>query len=656
MSRAYQQARAQETTVGNTADPTKVAAAPTTVAAATAAPPAQAARPIATGTGRGHVRQMVEMVRTIAHAAHALHEAGVVHRDIKPGNIMLTADGVHPVLMDLGLAQLAEETDGRLTRTRQFVGTLRYASPEQVLAAGRVDRRTDVYSLGATLWELLTLRPLHGAGDDMPTPELMLKIQSHDVEKPRTYNRHVPRDLQAIVMKCLEKDRGRRYPTAADLAADLGRFLNGEPVVAQPPSFRYLAGKFTGRHKLPLATAATLVVLALVGVVAAFIQIDAERNDAVAAQGREENERKKAEKALADLEHSRKEADVVWNVVDQAYSQIDQDKIRHLPGLSPVHEELASIRLQGMVQLARLTPDDPTVEPKVARAHAILGSIRSHVGSFQRARENLEKAAEIYSRLAEKSPDNKEYRLQQCRATNDLAWLYWDDNRKSEVRRLSEQTLSLLEAELARNPQDPAVRYEIAVCLLRLGGALPDDAAQQTREKLATRATEIFEQLIQQKHREVDARAGLAVATYRLTWAQFDGKDQQFLLAGVKKVLALDEVTRKLEPSSPYLSSGAVLMQGDLASRLVQLGKLDEALAQQKARLALARETVKRSPNTPRHVAILAQALSDIALEYRRSQRTADAQAAYDECNHIMDGLLHAFLTEPMSPTMVAAA
>jgi hypothetical protein len=126
---------------------------------------------------RDYVRQVVELMRQVARAAHALHEAGVIHRDIKPGNIQVTPDGTQAVLMDLGLAQLADETEGRLTRTRQFVGTLRYASPQQVLAVAQLDRRSDVYSLGATLWELLTLRPLYGATELTPTPELMERIQ-----------------------------------------------------------------------------------------------------------------------------------------------------------------------------------------------------------------------------------------------------------------------------------------------------------------------------------------------------------------------------------------------------------------------------------------------------------------------------------------------
>ena len=214
--------------------------------------------------GRDYVRHVVELVRQAAEAAHALHEAGVIHRDIKPDNILVTPDGGQAVLMDLGLAQLADESEGRLTRTRQFVGTLRYASPEQVLSIP-LDRRSDVYSLGATLWELLTLRPLFGATDQTPTPELMLKIQHGDPDGPRHLNPQVPEDLEAIVLKCLEKDRTRRYATASELSADLSRWLRGEPVQAQPPTLGYLLRKSIGRHRMSVALVSALVLAALLG-------------------------------------------------------------------------------------------------------------------------------------------------------------------------------------------------------------------------------------------------------------------------------------------------------------------------------------------------------------------------------------------------------
>jgi WD40 repeat protein/serine/threonine protein kinase len=266
---------------------------------APAPPPAPDPPPAAPRAGQGHLLQAVELVRQVAEAAHALHEVRVIHRDIKPGNVMVLADGRHAVLMDLGLAQLADEDEGRLTRTRQFVGTLRYASPEQVLAAAPLDRRSDVYSLGATLWELLTLRPLFGATDQTAPSELMLKILSGDPERPRRLNPRVPADLEAVVLKCLEKDRTRRYATAAELAEDLGRWQRGEPVQAQPPTVRYVLGKYARRHRSALALAAALVLLALVGAGAAFYRIDAERRRAEAKAREARENLYRADMALA---------------------------------------------------------------------------------------------------------------------------------------------------------------------------------------------------------------------------------------------------------------------------------------------------------------------------------------------------------------------
>jgi len=215
--------------------------------------------------GPGYVAEVVEIIQQVAEAADALHEAGIVHRDIKPGNIILTRDGKKPVLMDLGLAQLADESEGRLTRTRQFVGTLRYASPEQVLAATRVDRRSDVYSLGATLWELLTLRPLFGATDETPTPELMQTILVTEPGSPRKSNPAVARDLEAIVLKCLEKDKARRYATAGELAADLGRFMRSEPVTARLSSPWELTVKWMRRRPAIAALSAAVFLVGLIG-------------------------------------------------------------------------------------------------------------------------------------------------------------------------------------------------------------------------------------------------------------------------------------------------------------------------------------------------------------------------------------------------------
>ncbi len=213
-------------------------------------------------TNQPYVAAVTDIVRQIAEAADVLHQAGIVHRDIKPANIMVTPSG-DAVLTDLGLAQLADSADGQLTRTRQFVGTLRYASPEQVLAVGRVDRRSDVYSLGATLWELLTLRPLFAATDETPSPELMRLIQQKEPDSIRRFNPAVPQDLDAIVLKCLDKDPDRRYQTAAELADDLRRWQAGDPIRARRRTTAYLIAKSAARHRRALGVAAGVACLIL---------------------------------------------------------------------------------------------------------------------------------------------------------------------------------------------------------------------------------------------------------------------------------------------------------------------------------------------------------------------------------------------------------
>jgi WD40 repeat protein/serine/threonine protein kinase len=258
--------------------------------------------------GPSYVRHVVGLMRQVAEAAHALHSAGVIHRDIKPGNIMVLGDGGQAVLMDLGLAQLADETNGRLTRTRQFVGTLRYASPEQVLAVGLLDGRSDVYSLGATLWELLTLRPMFDANEEnTSTPELMRRIQVEDAPRPRRYHPGLPRDLEAVVLKCLEKDPRRRYATAQELADELRRFLDGEPVRARPVGLAERAWRWCRRNPARVAVAGLglLTILAGVGLLIGWL-FAAEQARAARELAAEEA---RTEAALAEAQEQRRLAD-----------------------------------------------------------------------------------------------------------------------------------------------------------------------------------------------------------------------------------------------------------------------------------------------------------------------------------------------------------
>jgi serine/threonine protein kinase/formylglycine-generating enzyme required for sulfatase activity len=219
----------------------------------------RAAREAGPGSGPGDVAWSVRLVEKIARALHAAHEAGVVHRDVKPGNVMIGGDD-EPVILDFGLARSLEGEMRHLTMTGGFVGTLAYVAPELLRGdALPHDRRSDVYALGATLYETLTLEfPFPG-----PTQSAMLAaILSGQVPDPRERNAGVDAALAAIVMTALDYDPARRYQTAEALAEDLRRHREGRPVLVRPAGPVLRLRRWAGRHRaLAAALAALLVTL-----------------------------------------------------------------------------------------------------------------------------------------------------------------------------------------------------------------------------------------------------------------------------------------------------------------------------------------------------------------------------------------------------------
>ena len=183
---------------------------------------------------------------------------GIVHRDIKPANLLIDPQGALWIT-DFGLARFS--SDLSLTRTGDMVGTLRYMSPEQAQArSGIVDERTDIYSLGLTLYELLTLQPAFNGGDHQ---ELLRQIALDEPVSPRRLNPAVLRDLETIVLKAIAKDASSRYTTAQELAADLRRFMDDQPILARRPSVLERNLRWARRHREPVATAAEILMLAL---------------------------------------------------------------------------------------------------------------------------------------------------------------------------------------------------------------------------------------------------------------------------------------------------------------------------------------------------------------------------------------------------------
>jgi serine/threonine protein kinase len=371
-------------------------AVPTTVTCQSARGPSAAQTPTSKTVGSSAISRThcVYSARLGLQAALALehaHEIGVIHRDIKPSNLLIDARE-HLWIADFGLARLPHE-DHDLTRTGDLVGTLRYMSPEQVRGErGVVDARTDIYALGVTLYELVTLRPAFDASD---RNDLLRRIVDHEPPRPRRLNASIPRDLETVILKAMEKEPSARYSSARELANDLRRFLECQPVAARRPSLVDRAVKWSRRHRA--AVVASIIALFVTLATSTAVLWEAKR------------------RTDATLEQYKQTRSVQQLAIQKALGALDQSNQSLIAKLATRSSDGRNIKPALFVsidyfdELAQLFTQDDGMQEVVAKSLRQAGCARMSLGA-SRGRDNYRQAILVYEKLAAEFPERIWYR------------------------------------------------------------------------------------------------------------------------------------------------------------------------------------------------------------------------------------------------------
>jgi serine/threonine protein kinase len=303
---------------------------------------ASISRDLSSGSRR-YFDWLARLGRQAAEALEHAHQMGIVHRDIKPANLLLDPRGQLWVT-DFGLAQV--NGDAGLTMTGELLGTLRYASPEQTRArSGLVDHRTDIYSLGATLYELLTLRPLFEGRD---RNELLRQIADEEPRPPRSIRPSVPEELETVVLKALAKEPSERYATAQEMAADLQRFLENRPILARRPTAAERLRKWARRHPSVVVACAVVLLLLCAGSLVSTVLIHGEQRKAEEAYQRE---RQRADEAEAQFRLARRSVDELFRV--------SEEELAYNPGAEALRRRLLTSVLSYYQEFTERRRGDP---------------------------------------------------------------------------------------------------------------------------------------------------------------------------------------------------------------------------------------------------------------------------------------------------------
>jgi serine/threonine protein kinase len=561
------------------------------------------------------VEERLRLFLAVSGAVEHAHQRLIVHRDLKPGNILVTEDGT-PKLLDFGLARVTEKVDEDVTQTGLALMTPAYASPEQVRGEP-YHVASDVYSLGVILFELLAGRRPYEvkSGLLLDMAQAICEREPLPLVAAARDPRGLKGDLENIAAKALAKEASRRYATVSELADDIRRHLDRQPVRARAATWRYRLGKMLRRHRIaaPAALVAALLILGFAG---------ATWWEARSAERRFQLVRSLAGSVMFEL----------------------HDAISPLPGSTPARELLVRRAMQYLESLSREAGNQPDLQREVALGYARVGEVQgflgeSSLGQLPAATANFEKAESILAALVRKSPGDATLRNDYSRAANLLAHSYIATAQWSKAQALAQKSIASSQAGMAADSNDKR-NVEALIASLTVLADVHTDQQQYAEaiplreriEKLSARLTELSPGL--------ESERTLALAEKKLGALYGVTKRYEDARAKYQQAAAIDERRLAANANDKRAKLDLSYDYSDLGWVAGRLGKNEDCVTAYRRVLALRTEVAQADPKDYRAAESVASATGRLGGALRRLGELTGSEAAIRRAISLYDAML----------------
>jgi serine/threonine-protein kinase len=640
-------------------------------------------------TNRGaYFRSVAQIGLQTASALSYAHSRGIIHRDIKPGNLILDTTG-NVWVTDFGLAKTG---DGAMTHTGDILGTVRYMSPERF--RGHCDVRADVYALGMTLYELLTLKAAYASGDRLKLIEM---IRQEEAASPRSVDARIPRDLETIVMKAIDKDPKRRYQSADEMGEDLQRFVNDEPIKARRVGQVERFTRWCRRRPAVAGLLAAVLLLMAAGTAVSTWQA------VVATRAREDLAKKHAE---LEAEQAKVQArfDLAVKAIETFHTGVSEDTLLKNPEFKELRTKLLKeaagfyadlekllagktdaksrkLLADGYFQLGELTAKigdqkealavqrtalalrrelaaapGAGVETRldVARSLRAVGRLLDSTGDLAGALSAFEEQRDLAAALEAEAPTDA-VREQLAKGHNSIGLVLSETGKPAEAMQEYQKALAIRQKLADANPAVTDFQSDLAASYNNLG-ALLNDYLSKHAEALAA-----FRQSLAIQQKLADANPAVTDFQSHLAWSHNNigivlyqtGKPAEALQEN-QKALAIRQKLADANPAVTQFQSDVATSHGRIGAVLSETGKPAEALKEYPKALAIFQKLADANPAVTQFQSMLAASHNDIGIVLRVTGKPAEALQEYQKALAIQQKLADANPTVTQFQTFLA--